>query len=247
MVKEYLAVDQMLNSDNKKFEAKSNILLILLFSLSILCPFVSKGQKFEIGVAAGGGNYIGDLSPYYRLENYRPAGGIFARYNFSQVVSAKLFLNGVQARGADKYNNDSYSAVRNLHFIRTVVELGGQIEYNFFNYRDEKSRRKWTPYFLTGFGGMYMFDRNGRSSVSRIQPMIPLGVGFRYVLGGKWNLGLELAARKTFTDYFDHISGREINPKLRNANEFDRDWYFVTLLSLSYTFYTIPCPFDHYH
>jgi hypothetical protein len=244
MVKEYSVVDQMLNSDRKRFDLNSNILIFLLIPFLLLSPLFSFGQKYEVGIAAGGGNYMGDLNPYFRFENYRPAGGIFGRYNFSQVVAAKLYVNGVQAKGSDKYNNDPYAAVRQLHFIRTVIDFGGQIEYNFFNYRDEKSRRKWTPYFFTGIGGMYMF---GRSQVTKIQPVIPAGLGFKYLLGGKWNLGLELAARKTFTDYFDNISGKDENAKFRNGNEFDRDWYFATTLSLSYTFYTIPCPFDHYH
>jgi hypothetical protein len=241
---EYLVVKGTRSSDNK-----ISVVRVLLFLNFIFLSFYSAAQRYEVGAAIGGGNYLGDLNPTFRPENYRLAGGVFGRYNFSQVVSTKLFVNGVQAKGSDRFYEDPYPQARGANFIRTVLEFGGQVEYNFFNYRDEKSRRKWTPYFLVGIGGMYMFDQEERSrnKANRFQPIIPTGVGFRYILGGKWNLGLELGARKTFTDYFDHLSGEDTNPKTYNGNEFDRDWYFVSTISISYTFYTIPCPFDKYN
>lgn len=221
------------NSDRIKTE-----LFIIVFFL-LLSPFFTYSQKWEVGGAIGGGNYMGDVSPTFRFENYRPGGGLFVRYNFSKIVSVKIGANGIQAKGSDKYYKDPVLESRGLNFIRFVGELGAQFEYNFFDYRDEKSRRNWTPYFFTGVGGMYMFGREGG-----ITPVIPAGIGARYILGGKWNLGLELGARKTFTDKFDRLS--YIPPdgaKFNNGNPFDKDWYFLTTISISYTFYTIPCPF----
>lgn len=243
MAKVFLEEKEMRNLDKTKAP-----LYFLSFAFILLFPLMANAQRYEIGIVGGGGNYTGDLNPTFRFENYRPAGGIFGRYNFSQITSAKIFVNGVQAKGSDKYYSDPFPQMRGLHFIRTILEFGGQIEYNFFNYRDEKSRRNWTPYFFAGFGGMYMFDQLGRSAgkAKKIQPIIPTGVGFRYMVAPKWNLGLEVGARKTFTDYFDHLSD-DSPEKFTKGNKFDRDWYFVTTLSLSYTFYTIQCPFNNYN
>ncbi len=41
---------------------------------------------------------------------------------------------------------------------------------------------------------------------SHIQVSIPFGVGFKYAINREWKLALEIAARKTFTDYLDHLS-----------------------------------------
>jgi len=235
---EYSAeIEEMQSSDNKRSELKSFIFLTLIF----LTPFFVYAQKWEIGGAIGGGNYVGDVNPAFRFENYQPAGGIFGRYNFSHAVSAKLAANVVKTHGSDDFNNDRYSKIRNEDFIRVVGEVVGQIEYNFFDYRNEKNRRNWTPYFFIGGGVMYMHGPT--SPAKKIQSVIPTGIGFRKIINGKWNFGLELGARKTFTDYFDHLSGSEANTKFRNGNEFDRDWYFVSTISISYTFYSIPCPF----
>ena len=56
----------------------------------------------------------------------------------------------------------------------------------------------------------------------------------------RWNLGLEVGARKEFTDKLDDIS--EQNPLIENRH--DQDWYFYNGVSISYTFYKIRCPED---
>ncbi len=46
----------------------------------------------------------------------------------------------------------------------------------------------------------------GTELYSRLQPVIPMGIGFRLGLGRKYRVGLELGYRKTFTDYIDDVS-----------------------------------------
>ncbi len=42
---------------------------------------------------------------------------------------------------------------------------------------------------------------------SLVQPVIPFGLGFKFRLDYRWDLGLEVGLRYTFTDYLDDVSG----------------------------------------
>jgi hypothetical protein len=92
------------------------------------------------------------------------------------------------------------------------------------------------------------------------QFMIPLGLGAKMTLNNKITLGFEIGARKLFTDYFDDISGAEVNyrdilrgngtlaAQLSNKSidpntEVDvsyirggdaKDWYFISGLTLAF-------------
>jgi hypothetical protein len=67
---------------------------------------------------------------------------------------------------------------------------------------------------------------------------IPAGIGIKYALSPRWNLGLEAGARKTFTDELDHL----VNQNAFIDNRHTKDWYFYSGVSVSYTFYKIYCP-----
>lgn len=79
-------------------------------------------------------------------------------------------------------------------------------------------------YFFVGAGGFWMSPRVRAGGVwepaslnnfnrlsvpkkySHIQFNIPFGIGFKYAINREWKLALEIAGRKTFTDYLDHHS-----------------------------------------
>ncbi|MEQ9166212.1 MAG: DUF6089 family protein, partial [Fulvivirga sp.] len=105
-----------------------------------------------------------------------------------------------------------------------------------------------TPYL---FGGLAIFGVSGMGDkpeeYSNIQPSIPFGLGFKYVLNPKWYMGLEFGARKTFFDYLDNVGPGDIVVKdYQYGNRFDNDHYFFIGLSMTYSFYTIPCPTSPY-
>jgi hypothetical protein len=87
---------------------------------------------------------------------------------------------------------------------------------------------KTNTYFFVGFGGFYFNPRGQyldgkwyslqplgtegqglvptRKKYSRFSMCIPFGIGFKYGLNRRWNVGLEFGSRKTFTDYIDDVS-----------------------------------------
>ncbi|MGQ9846683.1 MAG: DUF6089 family protein [Bacteroidales bacterium] len=86
---------------------------------------------------------------------------------------------------------------------------------------------KTNTYFFVGFGVIYFNPKNKyngkwyalqplgtegqglvptRKKYSRISMCIPYGIGFKYGLNRRLNIGLEFGARKTFSDYLDDVS-----------------------------------------
>lgn len=86
---------------------------------------------------------------------------------------------------------------------------------------------KTNTYFFVGFGVIYFNPKNKyqgkwyalqplgtegqglvptRPKYSRISACIPYGIGFKYGINRRTNIGIEFGARKTFSDYIDDVS-----------------------------------------
>ncbi len=217
----------------------------LLIFLMLTCA-ASYGQQNEIGFGAGVLNYTGDLSRDLHAGNLGPAGMIFYRRNINEAISVRAAITGGILNGDDTPSFDAFAQRRNGSFTRSMVEISPVLEYHFLNYRKNINILRWTPYFFLG-GGVTFFGQTGNigAQYSNLQVVLPFGLGFKYVLDQRWQLGLEASVRKTFFDYLDDVSGEDLIDKNYNyGNRHDKDWYYFLGLSISYTFYTIPCPYQ---
>jgi Domain of unknown function (DUF6089) len=214
-----------------------------IFFVLLLLAELSKGQKNEIGFSVGGLNYTGDISPSYNVFHYRPAGSLFYRLNFSPIVALRAsgMIGGLY--GNEKNSKNPVQAARGASFKSTVSEFSVMLEYNFFNYRGRKDDRRYSPYLTGGLGIFNSVSKAGnyRHGSEYIQLAIPFGVGMKYKLSRYLNLGAEFVARKTTSDQLDGVSSQYIGNH-ETSNLFDKDWYYYTGLSLSYTFYKVVCP-----
>lgn len=107
---------------------------------------------------------------------------------------------------------------------------------------------KTNTYFFVGFGGFYFNPRGfyegkwyslqpmgtegqglvpTRKPYSRFSMCIPYGIGFKYGLNRRWNIGLEFGARKTFTDYIDDVSTTYYDNTLIRNERGDLAAYFA--------------------
>ncbi len=201
-------------------------------------------QKLEVGAGVGTTLYRGDLAPVLTPGFARPAANIFLRHTPGRAVTLKYSLMAGKIFADDSQSEDNFAIKRNRFFNTRLVELAATAEYNFFNYRNETSRRAWSPYIFGGVA-LFKFDpvENSQPDYPLIQLGLPFGVGIKYVLKGQWNLGLEFGARKTFTDYLDDLGGPlDLNNRFQNGNPNDKDLYTYTCISISYTFYKVRCP-----
>ncbi len=228
----------------KSFHKTLFILTILFFSQTHL-----KAQESEVGFGIGGFKYVGDISRGISLRSIKPGGTAFFRTNMSKAVSFKAAITAGKIGASDERTPiDPFAELRSASFDIFIFEASTVFEYHFLKWREENSIIRWTPYL---FGGLGIFGISGMDEkpdeYSNIQPVIPFGIGFKYVINPKWYLGLEIGARKTFFDYLDNVSpGDGVIKDYQYANRFDNDHYFFTSLSLTYSFYSIPCPTSPY-
>jgi hypothetical protein len=205
------------------------------------------GQRSEIGFGVGTFNYTGDLVRTYDFKYSKPAATVFYRSNLSKVVS---FRAGVTAGkiGASEKPIDPFAVNRNASFDVFLFEASTVMEYHFLNWRETKRFVRFTPYLFAGLG-IFGLSGNGEKpeEYSNIQGAIPFGGGVKYIYNPKWYISLEFGIRKTFFDYIDNISKgdpRDKNYQYGNPN--DNDNYYFLGITLTRTFYTIPCPTNPY-
>ncbi|MCU0444799.1 MAG: hypothetical protein MUE85_07755 [Microscillaceae bacterium] len=131
-----------------------------------------------------------------------------------------------------------YRYIRNAHFRNRITELAVVGIYDLKPNRGLYYRRRFvTPYVFAGIGLIYHnpqaktpaeFGANwvdlqplrtegqGKEGnprpYSRIQPVIPFGLGAKFRLTNRIDIGWELGIRLTFTDYLDDVSGTYVNP-----------------------------------
>lgn len=205
-------------------------------------------QRSELGFGVGTFNYTGDLVRTYNFLYSQPAGTVFYRNNRSQVISFKAALTGGKLKASDQRPLDPFATQRASAFNLFLLEASTTFEYHFLDWRDSKRRLRFTPYLTSGlalFGIAGAANKNAQYST--VQLAIPLGGGMKYVLNPKWYMALEFTIRKTLFDYLDNISDGDTSFKnYQYGNRFDTDNYFFLGLSLTRTFYDIPCAKNPY-
>jgi Domain of unknown function (DUF6089) len=206
-------------------------------------------QRSEIGFGLGTFNYTGDLVRTYNFEFSKPAATLIYRSNLSKVISFRTSLTGGKLGASDKTHPiDAFTAKRAASFNIFLMELSGVFEYHFLDWRETKRKLRFTPYLFAGTG-LFLMSGNASKSAeySNIQFSIPFGGGVKYVLNPNWYIALDVGIRKTFFDYLDNVSGG--NPKFKNyqyGNPNDYDTYYFIGITLTRTFYDIPCPKSPY-
>ncbi len=213
----------------------------------VIVSFPSLAQRSEIGFGIGTFNYTGDLVRTYDFKYSKPAGTVFYRSNLSKVVSFRAAITAGKI-GASEKPIDPFAVNRNASFDLFMLEASTVMEYHFLNWRETKRFVRFTPYLFVGLG---LFGISGdvqkTQEYSNVQGSVPFGAGIKYIYNPKWYISLEFGIRKTFFDYLDNISKgdpRDKNYQYGNPN--DNDNYYFLGVTLTRTFYTIPCPTNPY-
>lgn len=223
--------------------------LLCIVGLTLITFSVS-AQKSEVGFGIGTFNYTGDLVRTYNVLNSKPAATVFYRANLGTVVSMRAALTAGGIGASDESRPiDAFAERRDASFNLFLMEASTVMEYHFMNWRDDKHIMRFTPYL---FGGLAIFGVSGAqekaSEYSNVQGAIPFGLGAKYILNPKWYVSLEFGARKTFFDYLDNVSAgsNQLVKNYQYGNPYDNDAYYFLGLSITRTFYEIPCPTNPY-
>lgn len=199
-----------------------------LFLLFEILP--ATAQVSELGLTGGVSYYIGDLNPTRHYpKNLHPAGGLFYRYNINDRYAFRLQGLYTKLEAADANSPDSLQRRRNLSFRTSLFEASALLEINFLKYRGlGKDSHSWTPYVFAGLAYFHMnpqgqlgetwydlqpLGTEGQGSTAGGEPYkldvisIPFGVGFKFALTDRMDLGVEWGLRRTYTDHLDDVSG----------------------------------------
>lgn len=177
---------------------KALIIMLICFTCTTA---VAQEYKYEIGGMAGLSIYTGDANQNL-LQGFNPAGGLVFRRNFNFRWALKTDLMIGKITGDTKNMDNVFPYNGEASFSRSFFELGGQIEFNFLPYSDKfayLNTSKIAPYLLTGLG-ITVAPGKSRTFGS---VHLPLGVGVKYKIRNRINLGLEYTVHKLLSDSFD--------------------------------------------
>lgn len=221
----------------------NSLKLITTISIAVAPHFALQAQlnvaKYEIGIAAAGFIYQGDLTPnrFGSFETMRFGINIHGSKIMSRsfLVRANIAIGGL--RGDDAvYNNPAFRKQRNFNFRSPLTELSLLLVWNPFgtNYSDKgfspylfggpglsllNIKRDWSNFNAAYFGdGSDLANRiatDAAQSPPGLIPVIPLGVGVRYQLTQRIAINAETSYRLAFTDYLDGFS-QAANPEKRD-------------------------------
>lgn len=226
---------------------RNSLKFALFFLLLMTSSYVASGQRSEVGFGIGTLNYTGDLVRNYDFRFSKPAATIFYRSNISPVVSFRAAVTA-GILGATEKPIDAFADARDASFNIFLFETSAVMEYHFLNWRDTKRFVRFSPYL---FAGVALFGMSGNAEksaeYSSIQTSVPFGGGIKYVYNPKWYFSLEFGVRKTWTDYIDNVSaGDQRYKNFQYGNPNDNDNYYFLGVSITRTFYSIPCPTNPY-
>lgn len=212
---------------------------VVICSLFFATNLEAQEYKYEIGGMAGVSFYMGDANKTKLYQSPGPAGGIVFRYNkdFRWAVKSNLVIGHVS--GDTKNSGNAFPFAQHSSFDRMFYELGSQIEFNFFNYSDKfayLNTKRFTPYVFTGVGFTY-----GSGEKAFFDVNIPMGVGLKYKLKDRLNIGFEFSFRKLFSDNFDVTKkgqGFDLNDPyyIKSSATKNKDWYSLTMISITWDF-----------
>ena len=201
--------------------------------------------KMEMGAGAGACFYLGDANstPYAHMSGM---GGFVARWVFNprMVIKGNLAVGHISGPSEGRFipaDASSQSAAGGqpavVHFSRNLVDFGAQFEFNFWGdgrgggYKDNSPI---TPYALAGIGLTLAVGGAG----TRAALNLPVGVGVKYKVKPRWNVGLEWTMRFTTSDELDAAVGSQtqlVHPYgVKSVGLKNKDCYSFTMLYVTY-------------
>ena len=220
--------------------------LTLLSMVLLACCTFSAAQEedgylMEMGLGGGGSFYMGDANS--RL--YNNTNGVFsvlARYNVNPRFSLKANLSSAGISGSTE---NAYGVMPGdeLLFSRTLYDFGVQIEWGFCGYGLEgwNGNHRLAPYGLIGIGATFA----PKPAQNDFAANIPVGLGLRYKLSERVNIGLEWTMRFSTSDRLDvtHTDGTSLQDPfmIKGKGIKNKDSYSFTMLYVTFDVFKRPC------
>ena len=211
-----------------------------LVTLLMLCATLTASAQqddeylMEIGGGVGMVSYQGDFNGMI-TSGMQPAGAIVWRrllnpYMGFRVTGMMGKLKGDATRVETYYPDET---TRAYSFDRSLTDVSVTYEYNFWPYgtgRDYRGAKRLTPFVFGGIGATYV--SGGEKKVFTAN--VPIGLGIKYKLKERLNVGLEWSMHFSLSDELDGMAdpyGIKSSGAFKNT-----DCYSGLMLTLTYSF-----------
>ena len=221
------------------------MLLILFMSQLQLIAQDDVEYRMEFGAGVGMVSYEGDFNGNI-THNMQPMASLLWRYNFNPYTGLKVSGSYGKLKGSSADVDTYYPDYQNspYEFNNTLVDVSTAFEYNFWPYgtgRDYRGARRLTPFVAGGLGVTYV--TSGGNNVFTAN--VPLGVGIKYKVGARLNVGLEWTMRFSTSDRLDVTSagGTTLEDPftIKGKGIKNKDSYSFTMLYVTFDVFKRPC------
>lgn len=190
--------------------------------------------RMEIGATAGAVAYEGDFNGN-PLRDMQPMGGVVLRRLFNPWTGLRLSAAYGQLKGSSANVKTYYPdyAAAPYEFSNAMADVSLTFECNLLPYgtgRDYRGAKRLVPFVFAGLGGTYA--KTSRKSV--FTGNMPVGLGIKYKVADRLNLGVEWGIHFSLSDELDGVRDPyyvESSGLFKNT-----DCYSALLLSLTYSF-----------
>ena len=234
-----------MGNQTRILKIKVFVLFTILFSGSSPLSAQSDPEyTMEIGGGAGLTGYLGDFNGNL-TKGLQPMVSAIWRNLFNPHAGLKVSASWGKLKGSSKnaetyypeFRPDDLSPKRDVlpyDINRTLVDASCVFEYNFWPYgtgRDYRGAQRLTPFIFAGFGVTYV---SGGDAKNVFTGNVPLGVGVKYKLANRLNLGVEWGVHFSLSDELDGVKD-PYNVKSSGAFK-NTDCYSTLQVTLTYSF-----------
>ena len=218
-------------------QLRTRLLTLLVCAATALTATAQTDDQYrmEIGVGAGMVAYEGDYNGSI-TSGMQPAATVMLRRIFNPYMGLRLAATYGKLKGSDRglktYIPDT-DGDTSYEFNNTLADLSLTYEYHFWPYgtgHDYRGAKRLTPFIFAGLGATYV--TGGGNNVFTAN--LPLGLGVKYKLAPRLNLGVEWAMHFSLSDKLDGT----VDPYgIKSSGLFkNTDCYSALQVSLTYSF-----------
>ena len=212
----------------------AKIIIGLLLLAANLSTLSAQEYHYEIGLHGGIDSYLGEANRSAIFYSPEPTLGVVFRHNINFRWALKANLNWGSVSGDTRTFEYTFPFHNEYKFRHGLVDFGVQGEFNFLPYSDKflfKNTSRLSPYILLGLGAT-VAPIDGKTLCTL---NLPIGIGLKYKVINRVNLGLEVTMRKQFSDGID-LPELSDPMGLNDSLIKNKDWVSMLLFSVTWDF-----------
>lgn len=213
--------------------------ILAIIGINAAIAQIEPTYRREVGAGIGMTNYLGDFNGAL-TKGMHPQASIIYRRVFTPYSALKFDLAYAQIKGASSETDSYYPAyeMQEYAFKHNLFDFNIAYEYNFWPYgtgADYRGAVRLTPYVLIGLGATMATGGEKNAFTANM----PIGLGIKYKIAQRINLGIEWAFHATLSDKID---GAEDPYGITSSGIFkNTDCYSTLRATITYSF-SANCP-----